>query len=186
MGRKAGLSLDEIVDAAASLADRDGLSATTLEAVARRLGIKSPSLHYRVNGASGLRRLLALRANQQIHTALEQAAEAADPVRAMCHAYRHFATAHPGLYDATLPAPRPGEDDELYEAGLASVRVVADALADRGVPDDQLIHAVRAIRAALHGFVDNERRGGFGMPEDIEESFTVLLDLLLGPADGAQ
>jgi len=41
------------------------------------------------------------------------------------------------------------------------------------------VHAVRAIRSALHGFVDNERRGGFGMPLDIDESFAVMLDLIL-------
>ena len=53
------------------------------------------------------------------------------------------------------------------------------SLAEAGIPEVDLVHAVRAIRSALHGFVDNERRGGFGMPLDIDESFAVMLDLIL-------
>ena len=33
-------------------------------------------------------------------------------------------------------------------------------------------------RAALHGFVDIEIGGGFARPEPVEESFTVLLEML--------
>ena len=38
------------------------------------------------------------------------------------------------------------------------------------------IHAVRAIRSALHGFVSLEREGGFGLPIDIDDSYDNLID----------
>ncbi len=179
MARKAGLSIDEIVEAAALIADRDGLDAATLSVVAASVGIKTPSLHYRVGGTAGLRRLLAMEAAGQITDAFSACRSDPDPIRAMCHAYRRFAVAHPGQYDALLPAPSPGDDEEMSSAFAGSVRIAADALTDLGVPEVDLIHTVRAIRAALHGFVDNERRGGFGLPIDVDRSFEVMLDLIL-------
>ena len=168
MARKAGIALDEIVDAAAEIADRDGLEAATLSVVAAAVGIRTPSLHYRVGGTAGLRRLLAMRAAEQIASAFSACRSDPEPIRAMCHAYRRFANAHPGQYDALLPAPSAEDDEEL-----------SSAFARVGVPELDLVHTVRAIRAALHGFVDNERRGGFGLPVDIDRSFEVMLDLLL-------
>jgi hypothetical protein len=41
------------------------------------------------------------------------------------------------------------------------------------------IHAVRALRSALHGFVTLERQGGFGLPTRIDDSWEFLVDLLL-------
>jgi hypothetical protein len=37
---------------------------------------------------------------------------------------------------------------------------------------------VRTVRSALHGFVSREASGGFGLPEDVDASFQVLLDVL--------
>ena len=179
MARKAGIALDEIVDAAAEIADRDGLEAATLSVVAAAVGIRTPSLHYRVGGTAGLRRLLAMRAAEQIASAFSACRSDPEPIRAMCHAYRRFANAHPGQYDALLPAPSAEDDEELSSAFARVVWVAADALTNLGVPELDLVHTVRAIRAALHGFVDNERRGGFGLPVDIDRSFEVMLDLLL-------
>ena len=46
------------------------------------------------------------------------------------------------------------------------------------VPDDLSIHAIRMVRAGLHGFADLEARGGFQMPHSVDESFLVLVDAL--------
>ena len=42
----------------------------------------------------------------------------------------------------------------------------------------EVIHAVRAVRAALHGFVALEALGGFGLPVDREASFDRLVAAL--------
>lgn len=47
-----------------------------------------------------------------------------------------------------------------------------------GREGEEAIHAVRAIRAALHGFVPLETGGGFGLPADVDESFARPLELL--------
>jgi len=38
---------------------------------------------------------------------------------------------------------------------------------------------VRAVRAALHGFVVLELDGGFGLPDDVDQSFRFLVDALI-------
>jgi hypothetical protein len=40
---------------------------------------------------------------------------------------------------------------------------------------DDAVHAVRAIRSALHGFVDLERSGGFAMDVSLDASFERLV-----------
>ena len=73
MGRKAGITLEDVVEAAAAIADRDGLEAATLTAVAGELGIKTPSLYNHLRGLSGLRRLLAIHGSQLLLKMFEEA-----------------------------------------------------------------------------------------------------------------
>ena len=47
-----------------------------------------------------------------------------------------------------------------------------------GLDEDETVHATRAVRSALHGFVTLEGAGGFGLPQDVDESYARLVDLL--------
>jgi hypothetical protein len=70
----------------------------------------------------------------------------------------------------------PGAGDQDDEAvSLAVVSVVLDILAGYGLSGADAIHATRAVRAALHGFVSIEAAGGFGMPIDVDDSFDRLV-----------
>jgi AcrR family transcriptional regulator len=182
VGEKRGLTAEAVIDAAAAIADHDGLGAATLATVAARLGIRSPSLYHYFAGADGLKRALALRGAALLRDELARAATSRSPsaaLRNVARAYRHFARRHPGLYAAFLPAPRPGEDDELYRALAEPVAVVGALLGDLGVPSRRVVTVVRALRSLLHGFVTLERDGGFGMPEDVDASFESAVELFL-------
>lgn len=182
MARKRGVARADVVDAAASIADAAGFDRVTLAAVAHRVGIRPPSLFAHVDSLAGLRRLLALRAADELAGALENATlglTGVEALRALAHEYRRFAVRRPGLYDAAQHAVRPQEDEELYRA-LGRVIVPAiRALAEAGVGPMDRVHITRALRSALHGFVALERSSGFGMPEDVGESFERLVELLL-------
>lgn len=182
MGRKAGITTANIVEVAASIADTHGLEAATLTAVASELGIKTPSLYNHVKGVSGLRRLLAIHGAAILLDEFTEAAEGKDgmdALRAIAAADRRFALDHPGLYESFLPAPKPGEDDELYDAMAEPVFYVAHVLLDMGIPQEEAIHLIRALRALLHGFLDLEAKAGFGMPVEIDASFDASVDLIL-------
>src|SRR5687767_13404326 len=120
MARKAGITHEQVVDAAAALADRDGLSSVTLATVAATVGVRSPSLYSHVDGLDGLRRDLLRRAShvlaEHLSAATSHHADPAGALRALAHAYRRFAHQHPGLYAALLPIPSPDEDAEAAAA----------------------------------------------------------------------
>jgi AcrR family transcriptional regulator len=188
MGRKVGIELEDVVDAATEIADKDGLDATTLSAVARQLGIKTPSLYNHVEGVDGLRRRLAMRGSEVLLDEIRRAAagrSGVDALREIARADRAFALKHPGLYESFLPAPTEQGDPELYDVMARPVFAIAQVLLDMGIPQDQAVHLIRALRATLHGFLDLEAKDGFGMPVNIDDSFDAAVDLMLAGIEAA-
>jgi AcrR family transcriptional regulator len=183
---RVGLDADAVVAAAAELADADGLPALTLARLAARLGVRSPSLYAHVGGLDDLRARLAVRGARELTAALQAAAAGrarSDALHAVAAAYRAYARAHPGTYAATQRAPRtdpdPDPDFEEYVSAAADlVAVLVAVLQGYELHDEAAIHAVRIVRAALHGFVSLEREGGFAMPIDLEESYRRLVVML--------
>ena len=188
MGRKAGITVEDVARSAAAIADREGLEAATLTAVANDLGIKTPSLYNHVEGVDGLRRLLAIHGSRVLLTEFLAATEGLDGVealRAIAVVDRRFALEHPGLYQSFLPAPSEEDDPELYAEMAAPVFHVAAILLEMGIPQSEAIHLIRGLRALLHGFLDLEAKSGFGMPVDIDTSFEKSVDLVLAAIEAA-
>jgi len=73
-------------------------------------------------------------------------------IRRTARDYRRFALEHPSLSQAMLPAPKPGEDEELYAAMASPVNVLADSLTEAGVDEVNTVHLISALRAVVHGF----------------------------------
>jgi hypothetical protein len=46
-----------------------------------------------------------------------------------------------------------------------------------GLDDAAATHAIRRLRATVHGFADLEAGGGFGLPEDIETTYDQVIDM---------
>jgi len=183
VGQKVGVDRLAVIEAATVIADRDGLDATTPSAVATELGIRTPSLYYHVQGADGLRRALALHAAAALTSAFQAVQDEpqgsnVDRLKLFARAYRNFASEHPGLHAALLPAPHPGEDDELAEAMAAPVRIVAAELGGGQDLTEDSVHRIRMLRALLYGFASLESQRGFGLETDIDESFEYAVDLM--------
>jgi AcrR family transcriptional regulator len=175
-----GLDSRQVIDAAVAIADREGLEAVTLARVADSLGVRAPSLYHHVEGHEGLLRALALRGLSELTERLQVAAlgrAGPEALAATANAYRAYADAHPGTYAATLRAAAPG-DAEHEQAGLAAVQVLAAVLRAWHFDDEELLHVVRVIRSALHGFVSLEAGGGFALPLDLDQSFEYLIQTL--------
>ncbi|PLT46268.1 Transcriptional regulator, TetR family [Paenibacillus pasadenensis] len=175
-----GLDRDTLLAAAAELADERGFEALALNALALKLGVRSPSLYNHVPGLPELRRLLAIRAVERLTATLEEAASRADEdaASAISLAYLAFARAYPGQYEAIQRAPEP-DDGDLQDAAERLVQLIVRILSGYGLAEDELIHAVRGIRSLLHGFVSLERIGAFGMPQDRDASFRFMLQAYL-------
>jgi len=163
-----------------------GLADLTLAKVAASAGVATPSLYKHVGSLAALRREVALVALDELTTTSAAATvgrAGPDALRALAGAWRTYALAHPGRYAAVQLAPDPDpeavEDAEHRAAGARVVALVAAVLRGFGLPDDSTIDAVRVVRAGVHGFVVLELGGGFRLPEDLDRSFDVLVDMLV-------
>lgn len=173
---RSGLSTEVVVGTAATLADTDVDQPLTLTRVAQALEVKTPSLYNHVDGVEGLMRLVALDGIEQLGEACRSAAmgrAGSVGLRAVARAYREFALDHPGVYPLTQVA-RPDDSDYAERADRLLEPILA-LLAGLGIPDDDLIHAARSLRSALHGFVMLEVRNGFALDVDHDESFQWML-----------
>ena len=177
MAAGAGLDRAAVVTAAGDLADREGLEAVTLARVAATLGVRSPSLYHHVGSLDGLRTAIGADAQNRLTAVLGEAATGRagdDALHALATAYRTWAHEHPGRYDASLRAL--SEDDPSVATSKGAVDVIVAALRGWDLSEEDAVHAVRAVRAALHGFVALENAGGFALPVDRETSFRRLVD----------
>src|SRR5271163_5011516 len=181
MAKRAGIDLEAVVRAAAKIADEDGWDALTLARVAAKLRIRSPSLYNHVGGLEGVRRELKLIALRDLNTALSRATVGKsrdDAVRGLAAAYRAFVKRNPGTYAATMVAA-PKNDPALEAAAGHVVETILSVLSGYGLERREGLHAIRALRSAVHGFVALEIAGGFGIPLDIDKSFEWLVSALL-------
>lgn len=181
MQPKRRLDRTAVIQAAADLADAEGMEQLTLARLAEHLGIRPPSLYNHVASLAGLRRDLALLGMQELNTRLTRAVigkAGNEAVASLAHVYRAFAKEHPGLYAATIRAPDPA-DEEAKQVAQGGIAVIVAVLAAYGLQGDEAIHAVRALRSALHGFVMLETTGGFAMPFDLDETFRRLVQMLI-------
>lgn len=173
---RAGLSPERVTDIALGIVDQRGWDALSLAAVATEGGVKLPSLYKHVDGLAALRRLVSIRSTSHFADALVASVMGKagdDALRALAHAYRSFATAFPGRYEASLVAPAIGDADHEAQARRA-FEAVSAALSGYRLDEAATVHAIRIVRATLHGFVSLEAAGGFGMPVSIDESFEIL------------
>jgi AcrR family transcriptional regulator len=180
VGRRAGLSTAAVVAAAAELADAGGLDGVTLAAISDAAGVRTPSLYNHVASLDDVRRRLALLALGELDGVLRAAVMGRagdDALVALARAYRDYASRHPGRYAATVRAPDPA-DAELAAAGAATVEPLFAVLRGYGLEGDDLVHAARAVRSALHGFAALEAAGGFGLPIDLDASFEAMVAAL--------
>jgi AcrR family transcriptional regulator len=178
---RAGLDAEAVVATAAALADEEGLERLTLARLAAALGIRTPSLYAHVDGLGDLRARLGARGARDLAAQLQAAAagrSGGQALRAVAAAYRAYAHAHPGTYAAAQVAGDREGNDPRPPAGVAVVEVMFAVLDGYGMEGDRAVHAVRAIRSALHGFVSLEREGGFGIPLSLDDSFVTLVDMI--------
>ncbi|GLU48154.1 TetR/AcrR family transcriptional regulator [Nocardiopsis ansamitocini] len=178
---RAGLTPALVAAEAARISDEEGYQQLSLATVAKRLGVAVPSLYKHVRGLEGLRRDLALLTVLEFAEVLGRAAlgrSGVDAVHSLAAAYRDYATRHPGRYAALQVAPL-SEDTEATAAAARTVEVIAAVVRGFGLAEESMVDAVRMLRSGLHGFVDLETRGGFGLPQNVDASYRALVEGLI-------
>ncbi|HCT77040.1 MAG TPA: TetR family transcriptional regulator [Micromonosporaceae bacterium] len=169
-----------MVDAALSIIDERGLDALTLAAVASRTGVAAPSLYKHIGSLGELRELVSVRLLEEMaerFTAVAIGRSRDDAVAALMREYRAFVMESPNRY-AAMPSD-PLHDPALAVAGMKLLNVILAVLRGYGLEKEAAIHATRCLRVIVHGFADIEASGGFGLPEDLDESYEQLIRMFL-------
>ncbi|MGW1075428.1 TetR-like C-terminal domain-containing protein [Streptomyces sp. NPDC002537] len=170
---RAGLTADRLAEAAADLADDIGFRNVTVSAVARGFGVADASVYSHVKNVGELRTRVARLAASDLADHVTAAVDGrvrGTALAAFAYAYREFALAHPGRYEAAQVRLAP--DVAAGSAGHHRlVEVTYALLRARGLTEPDLTDAVRFLRSAFHGFVTLEAGRGFGHARGVQASW---------------
>jgi AcrR family transcriptional regulator len=139
-------TLDEIVEHALSIVDRDGSPALTLAAIAKAMGMSVAGLYRYFASRDELVRQLLRICHEQLANTLEQCASAAAHhrpdarLRTLAMAYRAWAQEHPRRYEMMFEGRALNSIDLHFEVGVEEA-----AAAGRG------LGVVVALLAEIHG-----------------------------------
>jgi len=169
MGAK-GLTREIIVAEAVAYIEENGQPVVSLHEVARRLGIKTPSLYNHIKNTKELQYEIFQYAidkfvsNQLSATKDKKKDEA---VKAFAEAYHSFAIANKGLYQLIMSMPSEN-DDQGKEMAVPLLDTVVSILSDYNLMEEAIAHWQRVFRAILHGFISQEYLGYFYYYSDID------------------
>jgi AcrR family transcriptional regulator len=177
---RAGLSPEVLVTAAAELADEIGFENVTIGVVARRFGVKEPSLYSHIRNANDLRVRVAAKALEELADRLAEALAGRagrEALVAFAAAYRAYAQDHPGRFTAarmSVPLDSPAADAARRTSDLTRALLRGYAL---GEPDET--DAVRLLGATVLGFITLEAGGSYQHhPRPAEASWDAAIGAL--------
>ncbi len=153
--------------------------ALSLQDLARKLGIRAPSLYRYFNSRERLVAAVGLAGFRKLAGFIRTTTRRDPSLRAAAWAIRRFARKHPGLYRTMNESDTRHEDPE--EARQVTREVLAAAFGAR-LSDDaiqSLGAELTAIRAFVHGFAMLEITGQFQNERQLDHSFEAGLDALL-------
>ena len=176
------LSRDAVIRRAAEVADEQGLSHVSIQAIARSFGVRAPSLYNHVSSLDDLHDEVAVAALDALHTTMLGATAGragSEALAGAMRAYVDWACAHPGQYDAITPAIA-RRSPAVTALGARIVDLLVTTFERAGVPRERALLHVRVVRATVHGFVTLHASGGFQMHEiDDDETLDAIIDVLV-------
>ena len=179
---KAGLDKKTIIEAAANIADKEGIANVTLKVLANELEVKSPSLYKHFSGGlDELNKELMLYGWRSLESEITRAAIGKakdDAIIAICNAYRNFVNKHKGLFEA-MQWYNMYQSEEHLQATQGTIGVLFQVLESYGLTEEQKVHCVRMLRSFLQGFSAIESHGGFGNPTPLNDTFGFALKTIL-------
>lgn len=176
---------EEITRVASQMISEVGYANFSLRDLAARLGVRPSSLYNHVNGIGDINVAVALDAAGQMNRRLAEAVEDLPREKAFLRGlaeYRAFAAENPELYKALYRLSGANEDNAalIRSAALHSIDPLRKVVKSFELEELDLIHFMRYMRSALHGFLTLTTEGFLlrgGVPRD--ESYAFLAQTLL-------
>lgn len=159
---RAPLTPGLVVAEAAALADESGLDSVTLSAVARRLGVRTPSLYSHVRDHAALLDGVSTLALADLAARIAEAVAGRagrQALEGLTQAHRSFARESPGRWQSLQR--RAGPTVVASDAARALVALTDAVLRGYDLPADERVHATRLLGSTINGFLALESIGSF-------------------------
>jgi len=159
---RAGITPDQVARVGAELADEIGFDQVTVAEVARRFGVRTPSLYSHVASTEDLRVRVALLALDELADRVADAiggSSRKEALAGLMNSYRDYAREFPGRFAATLH-PLDAET-AAHSAGIRHSRYADSVVRAYGLSPEQAVHAVRLVGSAARGFITLELSHSF-------------------------
>jgi AcrR family transcriptional regulator len=169
--------LDEIIAAAWAIADEEGLAGLSLREVARRVGLRQPSLYSYFDSKMALYDVMFGTAAADLLTHIREAPlaeDAREAVRDSCHALAAFTQQNPSAAQLLFTRTIPGFEPSAASYALAEefFAEIVERLRAAGVTDPGDIDIFTAVVGGLIQQQDTNDPGG--------DRYIRHLDVLLG------
>lgn len=181
MSKKRNLSKEIILNTAADLAEEVGFFNISLNQLAKKLEIKSPSLYTYFSGLDDLYVNLMVLSMNRLENTIRNAAvgkSRGEALLAIALAHRQFAKDNPELYKVDLYGHSMSRDD-IEAANSSVVDIILKVMDSYSFSREKVTHYMQGLRSAIHGFVSLEQAGYFRSPIDVDVSFTTLIKGLI-------
>ncbi|GAA2749339.1 TetR/AcrR family transcriptional regulator [Amnibacterium kyonggiense] len=171
---------DAIVAAACALLEEGGTDAVTMQAVAERVGVRSPSLYKHVANRRALLDLVVGAAVADLDArsgAARGPEDARRSITAQVEGLRRFARERPRAW-ALVMGIAPDGPQPTTESAEASVRSLLEAVAELTGPEHALDGA-RLVVAWANGFIAMELAGAHRLGGDLDGAWRWGLDRMV-------
>ena len=126
---------------------------------------------------------MVLKASRELVEVLKEAVrgvyDPAEQLAALSHAMRAWALDNGGLYTLMARVEPDNDDPGFAPVYRDLLDLFARPLGQLGVPGDDMVHAMRGVRASIHGFVLLESTGQFQLEADLQQSYRWLVDTVI-------
>ena len=173
---------DTIIQTAWDLIEEHGLDQVSLSKLAKTLGIKAPSLYNHIANKTDLLRAVNSLTMLRLMAFVGAAIDAVGPptgdnldarLFAMADAYRHYAYAHPAIYQLFINSH--AEVNPTIPSVITAVGKLEALTGELAGPENSL-NALRGFWALVHGFIALEMAGHVRRDEaTFEESLRASL-----------
>jgi AcrR family transcriptional regulator len=168
MGRPRLLTRERIVEAAAALADAEGLAAVSVRRLAAELGVRGPSLYNHFATKTEILDAVADAVVSQIDVSFFATHDWREALRLWAQSYHAALSAHPNV--VPLLAHGPGR----RPAALAMADAVYGALLDAGWPEARATHIGALMRYLVTGSALGSFALGFAGDPELYELYPHL------------
>jgi AcrR family transcriptional regulator len=176
-----GLTHEKVIENAANLANKKGLSYVTISSLAEFLGVKKPSLYNHIKSQEDIYEGIMIYGWKNGVQPIAENLHENNPQKALkkyARAFYKYALDNPGIFEAMLWYNK-YKSPELIEASEKIYDFFFAQTDKMNIDRESANHLLRTFRAFLEGFLLLVIHNSFGNPISIEESFELSLDVLI-------